>query len=101
MARTIFTKAQEVVRDYANAKVCNAVAELKASKDKLNISFLKQCLNSEEKGDEEYISNIEYVVSKLAKHLNVYKSTKDLLSNEEDQRSKILLKNIKDQVLKS
>ena len=94
LARTIFTKAQEVVRDYANAKVCNAVAELKASKDKLNISFLKQCLNSEEKGDEEYISNIEYVVSKLAKHLNVYKSTKDLLSNEEDQRSKILLKNI-------
>lgn len=94
LARTIFTKAQEIVRDYPNAKVCNAVAELNTSKDKLNINFLKQYLNSEDKGDEEFISNIEYVLSKLAKHLSVYKSTKDLLSNEEDQRSKTLLKNI-------
>lgn len=94
LARTIFTKAQEIVRDYPNAKVYNAVTELKASKEKLNISLLKQYLNSEDKEDDEYISNIEYVLSKIAKHLNVYKSTKDLLGNEEDQRSKTLLKNI-------
>ena len=94
LARTIFTKAQEIVRDYPNAKVYNAVTELKASKEKLNISLLKQYLNSEDKEDDKYISNIEYVLSKIAKHLNVYKSTKDLLVNEEDQRSKTLLKNI-------
>ena len=94
LVRAIFTKAQNIVRDYPNAKVCNAVAELKASKENLNIHYLKKYLNSENNGDEKFISNIKYVLDKLAHHLTVYTTTRDLLSKEEDQRSKLLLKDI-------
>ena len=92
LVRAIFTKAQNIVRDYPNAKVCNAVAELKASKENLNIHYLKKYLNSENNGDEKYISNIKYVLDKLAHHLTAYTTTRDLLSKEEDQRSKIIVK---------
>lgn len=96
LARTIFTKAQEVVRDYPNAKICSAIIELHESQKKLNISFLKEyCLGKvKEKGDEEYVDNIEYVILKLSKHFEVYKKTKELLKEQEDQRSKQLLKDI-------
>ena len=51
-------------------------------------------LNSENNGDETYISNIKYVLDKLAHHLTVYTTTRDLLSKEEDQKSELLLKDI-------
>ena len=81
LVRAIFTKAQNIVRDYPNAKVCNAVAELKASKENLNIHYLKKYLNSENNGDEKYISNIKYVLDKLAHHLTAYTTTRDLLKD--------------------
>ena len=45
LVRAIFSKAQNIVSDYPNAKVCNAIAELKASKENLNIHYLKKYLN--------------------------------------------------------
>lgn len=94
LARTIFTKAQEIVRDYPNARILNAVTDLDCSKKKLNVDFLKKCLNSEGKDDESYLDDVGYVLNKLSDHLSLYKKTKDLLKGEEDQRSKQLLKNI-------
>lgn len=94
LARTIFTKAQEIVRDYPNARILNAVTDLDCSKKKLNVDFLKKCLNNEGKDDESYLDDVEYVLNKLSDHLSLYKKTKDLLKGEEDQRSKQLLKNI-------
>lgn len=95
LARTIFTKAQEVVRDYPNAIICTAMEELKKSQKGLNVDYLKKCLKwNEKKSSEEYIDNVEYVLSKLSNHLNVYTKTKELLKEREDQRSKLLLKSI-------
>lgn len=96
LARTIFTKAQEVVRDYPNAKICSAIIELYESKKKLNVSFLKDyCLGKgKEKSDEEYVDSITYVIGKLSNHLEVYNKTKELLKEQEDQRSKQLLMDI-------
>lgn len=96
LARSVFTKAQEVVRDYPNAKICSAIIELHESQKQLNVSFLKEyCLGKvKEKSDEEYVDNIEYVILKLSKHFEVYKRTKELLKEQEDQRSKQLLKDI-------
>ena len=96
LARTIFTKAQEVVRDYPNAKICSSIIELHESQKKLNVSFLKDyCLGKgKENSNKEYVDNIEYVISKLSKHFEIYKKTKELLEKQEDLRSKQLLKDI-------
>lgn len=92
LARTIFSKAQSIARDYPNAKVYNAVAALQESK--CSLRFVKKDLSCQDDGSEKYISNIESVLRQLAQYLNVYKTTRDLLSKEEDQRSELLLKDI-------
>ena len=94
LARTVFTKAQEIVRDYPNAKILNAVTDLNCSKKKLNVDFLKKCLNSEGKDDEKYLDDVEYVLNKISTHLGIFKKTKELLQEQDDQRSKQLLKDV-------
>lgn len=95
LARTIFTKAQEIVRDYPNAKVCNAIMELNKSKKGFNLSYMKNRYKEVlDKSDEEYIDFIEYLSMEVSQHLGVYKKTKALLEENDDQRSKKLLKDI-------
>ena len=95
LARTIFTKAQEIVRDYPNAKVCNAVMELNKSKKDFSLSYMKNRYKEVlDKSDEEYLNFIEYLSSKVSQHLGVYKKTKALLEQNDDNRSKKLLKEI-------
>lgn len=90
LARTIFSKAQSIVRDYPNAKVYNAVAELQELKRSLRFASLSR----QDDGSERYISDIEFALRKLVQYLNVYKTTRDLLSKEEDQRSQLLFKDL-------
>lgn len=90
LARSIFSKAQSTVRDYPNAKVYNAVAELQELKRSLPFASLSR----QDDGSERYISDIEFALRKLAQYLNVYKTTRDLLRKEEDQRSQLLFKNL-------
>ena len=95
LARAIFTKAQEIVRDYPNAKVCNAIMELNKSKKAFNLSYMKNRYKEVlDKSDEEYIDFIEYLSTKVSQHLGVYKKTKALLEENDNQRSKKLLKDI-------
>ena len=95
LARTIFTKAQEIVRDYPNATICTAVIELHKSQKDLHIDFLKDCLKGgKDKGDEEHVDSIAYVIGKLSNHLEVYNKTKELLKEQDDQRSKQSLRGI-------
>lgn len=95
LARTIFTKAQEIVRDYPNAKVYNAIMELNKSKKGFNLSYMKDRYKEVlDKSNEEYIDFIEYLSTKVSQHLGVYKKTKALLEENDDQRSKELLKDI-------
>lgn len=94
LARTIFTKAQEIVRDYPNARILNAVTDLDCSKKELNVDFLKKCLNSEGKDDESYLDDVEYVLNIISNYLGIFKKTKELLKEQDDQRSKILLNKV-------
>lgn len=95
LARTIFTKAQEVVRDYPNAKICNTMMELNESKKHFNLSYYKrrykEVLNEP---DEKYIDFISFVTHEISNHLNVYKQTVELLKKYDDQRSVRLLNDI-------
>lgn len=95
LARTIFTKAQEVARDYPNAKICNALMELNESKKHFNSSnYIKRYKKVMDEPDEQYIDFIRYVAGEISKHLNVFKKTTDILKEYEDQRSVRLLKDI-------
>ena len=95
LARTIFTKAQEVVRDYPNAKICNAIMEWNNSKKDFNLSYHINRYKEVSNGpDEEYIDFMNYVANKISNHLNVFKQTAELLKKYDDQRSVRLLKDI-------
>ena len=95
LARTIFTKAQEIVRDYPNALICTSIIGLHKSQKNLNVDFLKSCLNrGKDNGDEEYVDSIVYVLGELSNHLEVYNKTKELLKKQDDIRSKQLLKDV-------
>jgi hypothetical protein len=91
----IFTKAQEIVRDYPNAKVCNAIMELNKSKKDFHLSYLidryQEVLN---KSNEEFIDFMEYAAGKISKYLSAFKEVKELLEDFDDPRSKKLLKDI-------
>lgn len=95
LARTIFTKAQEIVRDYPNAKVFNAIMELKKSKKDFNLSYhqkrYKEVLNE---SDEVYIDFIRFATENISNHLKVFEETKSILEEYDDDRSKKLLKDI-------
>lgn len=92
LARTIFSKAQSIARDYPNAKVYNAVAELQ--KSKFFWGRHKILLRRQDDGSKEYISNIESVLRQFGQLLTMYKTTIDLLSTEEDERSQLLFKDL-------
>lgn len=95
LARTIFTKAQEIVRDYPNALICTSIIELHKSQKNLNVDFLKNCLKRDkDNGDEEYVDSIVYVLGKLSNHLEVYNKTIELLKKQDDIRSKQLLRDV-------
>ena len=95
LARTIFTKAQEIVRDFPNAKVCNAIMALNKSKKDFHLSYLiDRYKEVSTKTDEEYIDFMSYAANNISNYLSVFKETKELLEGLDDQRSKKLLKDI-------
>lgn len=95
LVKSIFTKAQAVVRDYPNAKICNAIMELNESKKHFNLSYLKNRYKEVLKEpDEKYIDFIRFAADKITNYLKVYKTTAELLENNDDQRSVRLLKDI-------
>ena len=95
LTQTIISKAQEVARDYPNAKVCDAVMALNASKRDLGIPYLKSRLKEVlTKSDFEYLDFIEFFTSKISNHLKVYKDALELLDEEGDERNKIMRKQI-------
>ena len=84
-----------IVRDYPNAKICNAIMELNESKKDFNLSYhknrYKEVLN---KPNQEYIDFMEFAANNISKYLKVYKTTAELLKKNDDQRSARLLKDI-------
>jgi len=95
LTRTIFTKAQEVVRDYPNANICNAIMELNESKEHFNLSYyIKRHKEVSNKSDKEYIDFMEYAANNITKYIRAYKATAELLEKNDDPRSVRLLKNI-------
>ena len=91
----IFTKAQEIVRDYPNARICSSITKLDESKRLLNLSYtISRYKEIRNKSDEEYIDYIKYCSEKINKYLEVFKTAADLLKRADDQRSKSLLKDI-------
>ena len=95
LVKSIFTKAQAVVRDYPNANICNAIMELNESKKHFNLPYLKKRYQDVLKEpDEEYIDFICFATDRISKHLEVYKTTAELLEDNDDQRSIRLLKDI-------
>ena len=95
LTRAIFTKAQAIVRDFPNAKICNAIMELNESKKDFNLSYhmnrYKEVLN---KSDKYFLDFMEFAANNISKHLKVYKATAELLEENDDQRSVRLLKDI-------
>ncbi len=95
LVKSIFTKAQAVVRDYPNVKICNAIMELNESKKHFNLSYLKNRYKEVLKEpDEKYIDFIRFAADIITNYLKVYKNTQDLLKENDDQRSVRLLKDI-------
>lgn len=92
-ARTIFTKAQEIVRDYPNAEIFNALMELK--KSQISSYLINKHKEVSNKSNEEYINFFESASSEISKYLKAFKATENLLDKSDDLRSKQLLKNIK------
>ena len=89
----IFTKAQEIVRDFPNAKVCNAIMELNKSKKVFHLSYLKDRYKEVlTKSDEEFIDFMSYAANNVSNYLSAFKETKELLEDLDDPRSKKYLK---------
>jgi hypothetical protein len=92
---SIFTRAQEIVRDYPNALIYNAIVELNESKRYFNLLYLDRYrVNVLNKSDETYIEYFGSALIELSKHLVVFNKVKEQLEELDDQRSKILLKDI-------
>ena len=95
LLRDDFTKAQEIVRDFPNAKVFNAIMKLNKSKKDFHLSYLidryKEVLA---KTDEEYIDFMAYAANNISNYLSSFKEAKELLGGLDDLRSKKLLKDI-------
>ena len=94
LVKSIFTKAQEIVRDYPNAAVLNVVQDFYKAFGAINVKFLKGYLESEGKSDEKYLSNVGYVISKLSDLFVAYKKVKKVLDEREDPKSEQLLKDV-------
>lgn len=95
LTRTIFTKAQQIIRDYPNAKVCNAINKLEESEKNLDIDYLKKRYNeSLKQTDEDSIETIQYCFSKIVDYIKEYNQVIDILKELEDERSKQTLKDI-------
>ena len=93
--RKIITRAQEIVRDYPNAKICDALEELNESRKKLGMSdLINGYKRVVDRTDKEYINFIEMASEKISKHLRIYKATKKILEGSDDPRSKKLLNKI-------
>ncbi len=96
LTRAIFTKAQEIVRDYPDAMVCNAIMELEKSKQNFNLSYHINRYNEViNKGDNvSYIDFMEFAANDILKYIKKFKEAADLLKKYDDQRSMRLLKDI-------
>jgi hypothetical protein len=95
LTRAIFDKAQEIVQNYTNAKICNAIMELNKTKKSFNLSYhIKRYKEVSIKSDKEYIDFMELTANDITKYIKVYKTTADLLQKSDDPRSKQLLKDI-------
>lgn len=95
LAKTIFTKAQEIIRDYPSAKIYNAIMELNTSKKNFNLSYYKERYDEMlTKSDEAYINFIAFLSKRVSDHLCVFKKTMELLQALDDPRSKKMLKTI-------
>ena len=95
LTRSIFTRAQVFVRDYPNALIYNAIVELNESKRYFNLLYLNRYRdNVLNKSDETYIEYFGSALIELSKHLVVFNKVKEQLEELDDQRSKILLKDI-------
>jgi len=94
LVKSIFTKAQSVVRDYPNAAVLNVVQDFYKACGKINVKFLKGYLEGEGKSDEKYLGNVGYVISELSDLFIAYKKAKKVLDEQEDPKSEQLLKDV-------
>lgn len=95
LVSTIFTKAQEIVRDYPNARVYNSLMELKAAKKGLDSQSLtiKYKATSDLQGDE-FVYLMENFIERTAVYIKAFKQASNLLKEHDDMRSVARLKEI-------
>mgnify|MGYP002624385906 CR=1 FL=1 len=87
LTRAIFTKAQEIVRDYPNAEILNAIIELEKFSDSNNLSHIKYLYEeSKDKSNENYLDFIEEIAKEIIKHIEVLKNSTRVLKELDDKK---------------
>lgn len=87
LTRAIFTKAQEIVRDYPNAEILNAIIELEKFSDSNNLSHIKYLYEkSKDKSSENYLDFIEEIAKEIIKHIEVLKNSTRVLKELDDKK---------------
>lgn len=87
LIRTIFDKAQEIVRNYPSAEIYNVVNELEKFSSNINLSHLKYLYEeSKQKSDESYLDFIKKTADIITKQIDSSKKAANLLKELDDQK---------------
>ena len=89
LTRAIFTKAQEIVREYPNATIYNTLQNLEKNKNEVEriISLYK---SKENKSDEDYMKLLEDTTSLCVEYVKMFNKTITLLKTENNPKYKEL-----------
>ena len=89
LTRAIFTKAQEIVREYPNATLYNTLQNLEKNKNEVEriISLYK---SKENKSDEDYMKLLEDTTSLCVEYVKMFNKTITLLKTENNPKYKEL-----------
>ena len=93
--KALFTKAQEIVRDYPNATIFNAINKISI----FNNSFeggvsLQLRKNWSKESDEKYMEYMRFVSDNILKYSDLFKQAYSLLEECEDEKKNNLIKTI-------
>lgn len=93
--QAMFTKAQEIVRDYPNATIFNAINKINIFRNNFEVSSsLYSRKKTSKESDEKYMEYMKFVSENISKYLNLFKQAYSLLEECEDERKNNLIKTI-------
>lgn len=91
LARSIFSKAQMIISEYPSAHICDDVLEFDELTSKYTWSSIRRDYEKGGRNIEGYIDLIEYLSKNVYEYIELYKTLKKKLKENEDPKIEQLL----------